>query len=119
MVNSRWPKLFDCSIRIVPRTRACKFSKATPVSGEPNADSNPAVNLSTSSATGWWVNVMPRLRHRISESLIEPSDENREGMVIAATFSGPKASTASANVSAESMPPEEPTTACLNPQRRA
>ena len=62
---------------------------------------------------------MPRFSHRRSESLTLPVLENFDGMVMATTLSAPNASTASARVRAESMPPEEPTTALRKPQRRA
>ena len=64
-------------------------------------------------------NLMPRLAHSVTESSTLPLLEKREGSVTATTFSGPSASAASARVNAESMPPEEPTTTCLKPQRRA
>jgi hypothetical protein len=40
-------------------------------------------------------------------------------MVIPTTFDGPIASTASASDKAESMPPDDPITAVVNPHRRA
>jgi len=62
---------------------------------------------------------MPRLPQSAAESPTLPALEKREGMVMPPTLSGPRASTASARVSALSMPPEEPTTALAKPQRRA
>jgi hypothetical protein len=54
---------------------------------------------------------MPRLVASASESVIEPSDEISDGMVTPITRSGPSAVAASAQVTAESMPPERPTRA--------
>ena len=65
--------------------------------------------------TSWEANIRERdPREYLAELLYE-----REGMVMAITFSAPRASTARASVKALSMPPDEPSTACLNPQRRA
>ena len=44
-----------------------------------------------------------------------PSDEKRDGIETPCTRSGPSASTASATVSAESIPPESPTTMSEKP----
>ena len=53
------------------------------------------------------------------KSVTDPLDEKLEGMVMPTTFPAPRASVASASVSALSMPPELPTTAWAKPQRRA
>ena len=49
----------------------------------------------------------------------EPLDEKLDGIVMPTTWSAPSASAARASVSALSMPPEQPTTAFVKPQRRA
>ncbi|OIQ63004.1 hypothetical protein GALL_554610 [mine drainage metagenome] len=85
----------------------------------PNAAANPRSYWSTNSRIGCSYSFTPRLRQRVSESLTLPELEKREGIVIATTFSEPIVSVAKAKVSALSIPPEDPTTTCLKPQRRA
>ncbi len=58
---------------------------------------------------------MPRLSARVTASATEPSLEYRDGMVTPWTCSGPRASTATAATRDESMPPDSPMTASVNP----
>ena len=58
---------------------------------------------------------MPRFCASARASATEPSDEYRLGMVTPHTASGPRASAAMAAVSAESMPPDRPSTTCEKP----
>jgi hypothetical protein len=53
------------------------------------------------------------------ESSTEPDDENSDGIVTPSTAPGPSASAAIAAVSAESIPPDSPTTIFVNPFLRA
>ena len=55
---------------------------------------------------------MPRFRASACESETLPSEEYIEGIVTPSTFSAPSARAASAQVTAESIPPERPMTAC-------
>jgi hypothetical protein len=52
------------------------------------------------------------------ESSTLPAEENGMGMVTARTFFGPTASTARQHVTAESIPPDKPTTAFEKPHFR-
>ena len=61
---------------------------------------------------------MPRLSANSWESPTLPSDEYRDGMVTPTTLSAPNASTATVAVSAESMPPDSPTSVLRNPDLR-
>ena len=58
---------------------------------------------------------MPRAVARDSASDTEPPLEYRDGMATPWTCSGPTASTATAATSEESIPPDRPMTASLNP----
>ena len=53
---------------------------------------------------------MFRLFARVLASVLLPEEENLDGKDIPTTFSGPNASTAIHNVSAESIPPDNPMT---------
>ena len=53
--------------------------------------------------------------NRAFESSTLPADEKGLGMEMPRTFEGPSASEASAHTTAESMPPDRPTTALENP----
>ena len=57
----------------------------------------------------------PRFFISSSESLMLPSEEKGDGIITHRRFSGPIASAARAATSAESIPPESPSTAFLNP----
>ena len=48
-----------------------------------------------------------------------PADEYRDGIATPSTLPGPSARAAMHATSAESMPPESPSTACVKPQLRA
>ena len=61
---------------------------------------------------------MPRFAARARASATEPSDEYGDGIPSPVTFSLPRASTASAATSAESIPPERPRTAERKPHLR-
>ena len=61
---------------------------------------------------------MPRFTVSARASSIDPVEENSLGMPTPSTFSAPSASTAMAATSAESMPPESPTSAFLKPHLR-
>ena len=54
---------------------------------------------------------MPRLRARARASLTLWSEENGPGIAMPSTRSGPRARQARCAVTAESIPPERPTTA--------
>jgi hypothetical protein len=97
----------DSAISIVPRTRACRFSSATPVIAVPWS----AIVLryaSTIGATGTVSKCSPVRPARSAASLLEWSEEYSLGIETAYTFCAPRASTAIAATSAESMPPESP-----------
>ena len=61
---------------------------------------------------------MPRFFASETESSTLPREEYIDGMVMPVTLSAPSASTASAAVSAESMPPDSPMTTFENPHLR-
>ena len=54
---------------------------------------------------------MPRFFASAAASVSEPSDEKRDGMATPSTFSGPSARAAMQATSAESMPPDRPSSA--------
>ena len=58
---------------------------------------------------------MPNRLARSSASVLECSEENRDGIETPRTESGPRASAAMTAVSAESMPPDSPITTCVKP----
>jgi hypothetical protein len=58
---------------------------------------------------------IPRFRARARASSMLRDEVKTEGMVTPTTASGPRASTARAAVSAESIPPLNPTTTSRNP----
>ena len=64
-------------------------------------------------------NRTPRFLASATESLTLPADEYAEGMVTPTTFSGPRALAASAQTTAESMPPDSPTATLSKPHLAA
>ena len=58
---------------------------------------------------------MPRFSASERASSMLLCEENCDGMAMPVTFFAPSASTASAAVTAESMPPESPMTTSVNP----
>ena len=107
------PNLFEYDIKIVPRIRACIFSSVTSSARSLKTGSIVRRRASKQSFIGTISYFMPRLLARSSASLTEWSVEYCDGISIPCTFSGPSAATASAQTSAESMPPLNPSTARL------
>ena len=68
-----------------------------------------------SGSIDWTLYSMPSARASASASALEWSDETALGIETPRTLSGPSASAAMTATSAESMPPESPTTAFLKP----
>ena len=93
---------------VTPRVRDWMFSSATPGSVPANASASIVSKASTAGLMGMSLNSMPRFSASFWESVTEPSEEISEGMVTPTTRSGPRAAVASAQVTAESMPPESP-----------
>jgi hypothetical protein len=93
---------------VTPRARDWMFSSATPGSVPANASASISSNASTAGLMGISLNSMPKFSASVCESVTEPSDEISDGMVTPTTRSGPRAAVASAQVTAESMPPERP-----------
>ena len=84
VVRIRWPYWLDSAISAVPRTRACRFSSARPVSCSLlwYASTTPAIG-----STWWWV----RWRSASSAaSLTEWSDEYADGIATVWTASAPE-----------------------------
>ena len=100
VVKARCPSALDRPMRITPRTRACRFSAASPVR------SSSAWNASTMAWIGTVRAWTPCRFTRSSASPTECSEECRLGISTTCTFCGPMASAAIVAVSAESIPPD-------------
>src|SRR5712691_12694323 len=109
------PNLLDSAIKKFPRTLACRFSSVT-FSGRPRKASANAVWYEwKTSDIGSVKNSIPRFSAKSRASARLPSDEYGPGMETPSTFSRPKAETAMAATTEESMPPLKPTTAERKP----
>ena len=109
------PNLLEIAINSVPRIRAWRFSSATSDEASPKSGARLSRNAVNTGSIGTTSKRHPRFSARALESVSEPSDEYRDGMVMPCTRSGPSASTAMEATSAESIPPDSPTTTSENP----
>ena len=80
VVSTSQPNLFDIAIRMVPRTRAWRFSSARPGSSPANGSASMPRNAECASSMGTVNARIPRLAARVSASVTLPSLENREGI---------------------------------------
>ncbi len=97
-----WPSWLEIAISVVPRSRAWRFSSASPVS--PNA----SIYASNIGSIGTVRKCSPVRRASSAASLFECSEEYFDGIDTPYTCSAPSASQAMAATSAESMPPDRP-----------
>ena len=104
VVSTRWPCSFDSAISVVPRTRACRFSTDSP------DRSTCSSQASTTGLIGTTDQCRPWRWARSSASVTEWSDDHSLGMPTTCTRSEPSASRAIVATSAESMPPDRPST---------
>ena len=111
--------MFESAISRLPRIRAWMFSSVTSRGPFSNAGSSVLSIDCITSAIGSVNVVMLRFLARAIESSTLPRLEKGEGISTPSTFAGPSASHAIAAVSAESIPPERPSTTCENPHLRA
>ena len=105
----------------VPRTRDCRFSSARPKASFPAAAKtgrSAPLSAWTPGSMGMTSNGTPRLAASARASVIEPSDENLDGRPTPRTWAGPRAAAARTPVTAESMPPESPSTTLEKPVLR-
>jgi hypothetical protein len=109
------PYVFERAIRSTPRTRACRFSAARPASPPSISAASASVNAPTTDSIGISRNAQPRLSATRRASERVSSELNLDGMDTQWTRSAPSASTHSAAVTAESIPPETPITTSANP----
>ena len=107
--------MFENAISSIPRMRAWRFSSVT--SGlRPAKSGASAVRYAWkigSMATAW--NRTPSRFASVSASSLLIDAVYRDGIAMVVTFCAPSARAASTAVSAESIPPESPSTALLNP----
>ena len=75
VVSTIQSNLFDIVMRIVPRTRACRFSSASPGSVPANVSASMDVNASWAGSIEMVSVAMPRLRASASASVMLPSLE--------------------------------------------
>ncbi len=99
--------------------RAWMFSSVTSRAVPANASASVRSIASMASSMGSVSVRMPRLAASCSESSMLPRLEKGDGIRTPSTWSAPSASTAMAAVSAESIPPESPSTAREKPHLRA
>ena len=116
VVSTRWPSRFDSPIRMMPRTRACTFSAASPVSAELRLE-----RAATRSAIGSVAVVHAdaarrRRRRRTAECVGRPPRRHRDAVhVRRRRWRRPRC----AAQTAESMPPESPRIDRAEPVLRA
>src|SRR5438046_7419537 len=91
------------------------FSSVTSTGRFPNAGANAPLYASNTSVIGKVRNSILRFFASVCASALLPAEENGPGMETPSTLSAPKASTAMAATTAESIPPLRPTSTFLNP----
>ena len=109
VVSTRWPCSLDSAMRVVPRTRACRFSTDSPVRSSSARQASTTVPIGTSDQCRPW-----RLASS-SASVTEWSELQALGMPTTCTASGPRASQAIVATRAESIPPDSPSTTDWKP----
>ena len=109
------PNLFESPISSTPRARAWRFSSVRSRGRSPKLCSSARSNWPTIPSIAISRKSIPRLSASRCASARVPSDENREGIETPWMRSAPSDSTASAAVSAESIPPDRPTTISEKP----
>src|ERR1035441_3523699 len=103
----------DMSYRIVMRSRAILLPRRPrSASGKRSKYASTCGEMSTT------VGVMPSRSQTTRASASDADDDVRYGIRMASTFSGPRAAHAMAALSAESMPPDRPTTTRSKPTLR-
>ena len=115
VVNTIQPNLLEIVIRTLPRILACTFSSATLGWVFRKVDFSISAKAVCAGSMGTSHSSIPRLFANSWESLMLPSEEYREGIAMPTTFSGPRASTATVAVRAESTPPDSPIKALEKP----
>ena len=98
-----------------PRMRDCRFSSVRPLGSPSVSGASDAARARWAASMGTVATSIPRLAARVTASATDPSLEYRDGMVTPWTWPGPRASTAMAATSEESMPPDSPMTASVKP----
>ena len=114
METTSQPKVLESAIRSTPRTRACRFSAASPASPRSARGARRGTSDDVLDA-----NLLEVAAEALGQALVRrlacPSEENCDGIDTQWTRSAPKASTHRAAVTAESIPPETPTTTSAKP----
>ena len=95
--------------------RACRFSSATSSSVPANRSASVRRYASNTSVIGTMSIRAPSRRAHSSASSVLSGDEYTDGIASRRTAPGPRASAASVATSAESIPPDMPTTTSRNP----
>jgi hypothetical protein len=113
VVSRSAPNLLESAIISTPRTRAWMFSSVTSRGRPAKTGPSAASPAATTSAMAMVSKRSPRFLARMRASSRECWLEMAEGRETPITFSGPNASAAITATSAESMPPESATRACL------
>ena len=99
--------------------RACTFSATISGGSPPNAGSSVASKVRINGSIGSVVVSMPRFAATSRASSMLPWLEYGDGISTPSTRSGPSAAAAIAAVSAESMPPDSPSSTRVKPHLRA
>ena len=110
--------MFESAISRFPRMRAWMFSSVTSRTVPANASWSVSSIARIAGSIGSVRVSMPRFRASASESSMLPQLEYGDGISTPRTRAGPMASAATAAVSAESTPPESPSTALVKPHLR-
>jgi hypothetical protein len=99
----------------VPRILACRFSSVRSGSRPANSSRSDAVNSSKIGSIEISRKSLRRLSASRRASECVSSEVKRDGIETQCTLPGPRASAASAAVTAESIPPDTPTTTSVKP----
>ena len=102
-------------MRITPRQRAWMFSSVVSAARPAKTSERHAFRATTAGSMGMIRCAIPNAWACVRASSTLMAAVYREGMRTASTSAGPRASTAMHRASAESMPPESPSTAPRNP----